>query len=71
MAISTPVTVSHHGAIGGKVRATSQAVTSALPSVRNSSTGLPRSLSISASAHSAATEASAICTRMIAPKNQT
>jgi hypothetical protein len=67
----TPTTVSHHGAMGGKVSAISQAVTSAEPSPRNIMTGLPRSLSIAASASSAVTDAKAICTRTAAPKNQT
>jgi len=71
MAARTPITVSHQGAMGGKVSAISQAVTRAEPSPRNIMTGLPRSLSIAASASSAVTEASAICTRMAAPKNQT
>jgi hypothetical protein len=35
MANSVPTTISHHGASGGKVRAISQAVTMALPSLRN------------------------------------
>lgn len=71
MAASTPPTVSHQGAMGGKVSAMSQAATSAEPSVRNSFSGLPRSFSITASAARAVTEARAICTSTAAPKNQT
>jgi hypothetical protein len=71
MASSVPSTVSHQGAIEGKVRAISQAVTSAEPSPRKGRSGLPRKASIAASAASAVSEASAICTRMAAPKNQT
>ena len=37
MANSTPTTISHHGASGGKASAISQAVTMALPSRRNKS----------------------------------
>jgi hypothetical protein len=43
MANSVPTTISHHGASGGKARAISQAVTTALPSLRNRRSGLPRS----------------------------
>ena len=53
------------------VSAISQAVTTALPSVMNSITGLPRNCMISASATSAVTEARTIWARSAAPKNQT
>jgi hypothetical protein len=71
MASRVPSTVSHQGAIEGKVNAISQAVTSAEPSPRKSISGLPRSFSITASATSAVTEANTICTSIPAPKNQT
>ena len=48
-----PVTTSHQGASGGKVRAISQAVTMAEPSGKNIAKGLCWRRSISASAISA------------------
>ena len=71
MAKAVPVTISHHGPSGGKVNAINQAVTTALPSPRNSASGLPRSLSISASDASAVRVASVIWTRMAGPICQT
>ena len=70
-ASSVPVTVSHQGTMGGKVRAISQAVTMAERSVRKSAFGLPRMASMAASPARAAALAMASWTRMPAPKNHT
>ena len=60
IAKTVPVATSHHGAKGGKVRAMSQAVTMAEPSVRNMAMDLPRSFSMTASASNAASVAMTI-----------
>ncbi len=67
MAISTAIIVSHHGTMGGKHSATSQAVTTADRSVTATPTGRLRRLRISASAAIAVKVAMARLTRMPAP----
>jgi hypothetical protein len=64
---TVPVTTNHHGASGGKVRAISQAVTMAEPSVKKSASDLPRSVSMTASAANAASVAMTSWTRMAGP----
>ena len=71
MANSVAATTSHHGPIGGKVRAISHPVTSAEPSPRNSQSGFLRIASMIASPARAAAEASASWISTPAPKNQT
>jgi hypothetical protein len=71
IANAVPLTINHHGANGGRHSANSTAVTIALPSFRNGSSGLPRSLNANASAASAVTAPNTICTSNPVPKNQT
>src|SRR5450759_1264635 len=71
IAKAVPTTTSHHGASGGIERASSQAVSSALLSLRNGAIGRLRNLSISASVPSAVKLASVIETRIAGPKYQT
>src|SRR5262245_5500537 len=70
IANAVPVTISHQGARGGMESASSQAVTTALRSVRKSLTDLPRILSIAASQTTAVTVASDRLTTMAGPKYQ-
>ena len=70
MANSVPVATSHHGASGGKVRAISQAVTTAEPSDRKSASGLSRRRRMAASASKAVNEAIASWTRIAGPTSQ-
>ena len=71
MAKKHPTTTSHHGARGGKVRAISQPVTTALPSLKNRLSGLFSSLSMKASAISTAAVAMASCISTTGPISQT
>jgi hypothetical protein len=64
-------TTIHQGAVGGRLNASSAAVTSAEPSETNSHTGLPRMCSTAASAARAVVDASASCTSTAGPKHQT
>jgi hypothetical protein len=71
IANAVPLTINHHGARGGRHNASNVAVTMALPSFKNSSTGLRRSRSAAASASKAVNEPSAICISRPTPKNIT
>ena len=70
MANRVPTTTSHQGASGGKARASSQAVTVALPSLRNIASGFFCRWSIAASASSAVRVAMPIWARIAGPINQ-
>ncbi len=71
MANTVPMTTSHHGASGGKVRAISQAVTTAEPSDEEDGlNGLFWMRSMAVSASSAASVAMTSWTRMAGPTSQ-
>ncbi len=67
MAKTIPVAVTHHGQSGGRQKANSTAVTSALLSARNGARGLPVRRRQAASVNTAATAATAMLSRIPGP----
>jgi hypothetical protein len=70
IANSVPTTISHHGASGGKARAISQAVTTALPSLRNRSERLAAQPEHQRFSGQRGERGNSNCKTMLAPSSQ-